>query len=284
MSTGSYQQSAISHQRGRNGTFQVSAISRKPKKLRADSRKPRASRAFTLVEILTVLAVIGVLMGLLLPALNSARENGRRVHCMNNLRQIGLAMMAYAGDNENHMPTALHNNAKNGPAWYNALIDGGYTTPKVFRCLDDRDPRLSGGIAKTPRSYAINVGDQNPDTDPTQWKTDVWIAGSRLTCPYLTNTAVVIVGEYYTEPYHTPAILPTIEDTTWAYIKNPYSVNHPYSLHKEGQPLWGNYLFLDGHVEWVERLSENASDLTAKQLSNEMFPQLPTGVAIPPCP
>jgi len=229
-----------------------------------------------------VLTIIGVLMGLLLPALNSARENGRRVHCMNNLRQIGLAMMAYAGDNQNHMPTALHNSSKNvvgAVPWYTTLIDGGYTTPKVFRCLDDRSRRDSD---KTPRSYAINVGDQNPTDDPA---TDVWIAGSRLTCPYLTNTAVVIVGEYYA-PYNTVPIVPTIEDYSFTFIKNPYSVNHPYSMHKEGAPLWGNYLFLDGHVEWVEKLSENIADLPAKKLADDMFPNKPTGNGLPnsPCP
>ena len=71
------------------------------------------NKAFTLVELLVVIAIIGMLVGILLPAVQSARESGRRVQCANNLRQLGIAAQSYESTFSTFPPGAV---AKEYPA------------------------------------------------------------------------------------------------------------------------------------------------------------------------
>jgi len=68
------------------------------------SRPRRAHRAFTLIELLVVISIIALLIGLLLPALGSAREAGRASVCLGNLRQMGLICQSYADENKGFGP------------------------------------------------------------------------------------------------------------------------------------------------------------------------------------
>ncbi len=72
--------------------------------MHAKPDNPAEKRGFTLIELLVVIAIIAILAALLLPALASGKERGRRVACLSNLRQIGIAIHTYAADNDGNIP------------------------------------------------------------------------------------------------------------------------------------------------------------------------------------
>ena len=108
---------------------------RPPARLRTSRPAPLTTHGFTLVELLVVIAVIGVLIGLLLPAVQSTRESARGVQCQNNLRQVGLALLS-------HHDTAGAFPRGGWPAWRAELSWGASLLPWLEEqpLLDAIDP------------------------------------------------------------------------------------------------------------------------------------------------
>src|SRR5213594_1247344 len=123
--------------------------------------------AFTLVELLVVVALITVLIAILLPTLGKVRGHAARIACLSNLRQLGIALLSYANENRGVFPGAAsvlqgqdedwvhwqpNRDAKNSTLW--AHLGGNL---EVLKCPLGVPERLGGPAPPYPYSYSVNM-------------------------------------------------------------------------------------------------------------------------------
>jgi len=222
-------------------------------RLKFDCTRHRFKRAFTLIELLVVIAIIGILAALLLPALSATQERGRRLTCLNNQRQLGIAWEVYAGDSGDKMvvndwdfrSANVAESPSNSWVTGNAIMDADPGTitsgtlfsyvksVEVYHCPDDR-VLVQGTTTDKLRTYSLSCYLDGPKAD-----TDNWDIHPLSLTSQIRNTAGTLTFIYENDS--------TIDDGHFLYPTNDINwYNIPSWRHAHGTVL----AFADGHTEY----------------------------------
>jgi prepilin-type N-terminal cleavage/methylation domain-containing protein/prepilin-type processing-associated H-X9-DG protein len=244
---------------------------RQPATLQTTPQFRRWANGFSLVELLMVIGIISVLIAILLPALNRARAEARKLACLSNMRQLGTALIMYTNDNSGYFPYQDESNITNN---IYGIVDFATSTTPNF--LQELLPYLNNNYSVFVCPDAVTSGPPFPaNYTPTDTSNTNYLANGMVVGAFPQSNGV-LVGRKISQVPNSSDIICLQENVyavsvswprpyfngsgTFALWHSPYSgwpSGETYcSLHDNYQS--GNVMFCDGHGE-TRRFKENVA-------------------------
>lgn len=223
----------------------------------------RRGLGFTLVELLTVLAVVGVLLALAAGAWSGVRRQQQKAACAQNMRQLGVALLLHVNDHQGRFPLTMHGATDVKQSWVHTLAPYLENVDEVRIC--PADPKADERLELGQSSYVLNEFVFVPARDPFGRPVGRdYSLMANLPAPSQVQLAYVISDRQslsnYNDHTHSRGW------SSWARVVADIQPNRFTDGESAADGLGGsaNYLYADGHVESID-----AVDLRARVLAGE---------------